>query len=79
MSELKDLIYSDFQIISNSPFYCFKKIDLNANQYNLIEIFDECNLNKPICNYVFEGMKMYVECIDRASDQSRFKKVNYMD
>jgi hypothetical protein len=77
MTELKDHIYSTFQIKRNSPLYCFKKIDLNANQYNLIEIFDESNLNKLIHNYVFEGMKMYVECIDRGTDQSRFKKVNY--
>jgi hypothetical protein len=77
MTELKDCIYTNFNLLRNSPFYCFKKIDLNANQYNLIEIFDENNLNKPIHNYVFEGMKIYVECIDRAKEESKFIKVNY--
>lgn len=77
MSDLKDLIFYSFQIKCNNPFYCFKRVDLNANQYNLVEIFDKTNLNKPIHNYIFEGMKLYVEFIDLNQQQSKFKLVSY--
>ena len=75
MSDLKEFIFKLFKIKKDAPVYCFKKIDISSNQYNLNQIFDESNLNKPINSYVSEGAKIYVEIIEE-KEQSRFKKVN---
>ena len=74
MMDLKQYIIKSFGINTENLF-CFKKIDVSSNQYNLIEIFDKTNQNMPIYSNIIEGMKIYVEVLDEKANVSNFKKV----
>lgn len=74
MSEFKEQIRREFRQKESEELFSFKKVDLNSNQYNLIEIFDENNLNKSVESCVFEGMRIYTEVLDPNTKISKFKK-----